>query len=103
MIDHYQLELEANRVSAAYWREKDPTYLTLLVSRFRRIRSQLPDPVPPEGNARKFFNTNYDKLLPNPDAYGWYQLGMVIGVFNERPSPSFAETLKKIPNEKKSL
>lgn len=96
VTDHYQLELGANRISTAYWRDKDPAYLSLLVARFRRIRGRLPDPVPPEEDAQQYFNTNYAQLIPNPDVYGWYQLGMVISTFDERPSPLFVETLRQI-------
>ena len=96
----YQFELEANRISAAYWREKDPDYLSLLVGRFRRIRGRLPDPVPPGENAQQYFNRNYPGLGSNPDVYGWYQLGMVISVFDERPVPSFIQTLLPISEQR---
>jgi hypothetical protein len=96
VTNFYQRELSANRISIAYWRGKDPAYLLLLVARFRRIRGHLPDPVPSDQNAQQYFNANYSQLGSNAGVYGWYQLGLVISAFDERPSPTFVEILRQI-------
>jgi len=91
--DGYQFELEANRVTVAYWREKDSAYLSTLLARFQRIRERLPSPVPDGQDAEQYFNVNRRGLGSNPDVYGWYQTRMVVQAGTERPFPTFSETL----------
>ncbi len=93
MKNVYQLELEAKRVTVAYWREKDGAYLSALLVRFRHISDRLPRPVPDDQDAEQYFNANYAKLGSNPDVYGWYQTRMVVQAGTEQPFRTFSEAL----------
>ncbi len=92
--DAYQFELEANRVTVAYWREKDSVYLSALLARFQRIRDRLPSPVPDGQDAEQYFNANRSRLGSNPDVYGWFQTRMVVQAGSERPFLMFSETVR---------
>lgn len=91
--DAYQFELEANRVTVAYWREKDGAFLSTLLARFQRISDRLPSPVPDGQDAEQYFNANRNRLGSNPDVYGWFQTRMVVQAGTERPFRTFSETL----------
>ncbi len=94
--DVYGFELEANRLTVAYWREKDPEYLTAVVSRLRRINEALTSPVPAGQVAEAYFNANYRNLGSNPNVYGWFQTRMVIAAGSERPAGTFAEIVQRL-------
>jgi hypothetical protein len=94
--DAYQFELEANRLTVAYWRDNGSGYLSTLLARFRRISDRLPDPVPLGQDAEQYFKSNYGRLGSNPDAYGWFQTRMVIRAATERPLRTFSETLHRL-------
>jgi hypothetical protein len=70
--DGYQFELEANRITVAFWREKDGEYLSALLARFQRISDRLPSPVPDGQDAEQYFNANRSGLGANQDVYGWF-------------------------------
>ncbi len=89
-------ELVANRIALAWFREHDPQYLAGLVADFRLIQAKLPNPVPPGANANHYLTQNYLKLAADPLAYGWYQLNMVISVYDE-PARSFHQVLDTLP------
>jgi hypothetical protein len=95
----WQYETVANRISVAWWREQDPAYLAKLVSDFRKIQRQLPSPIPHGENAQTFFTREYDKLTEDPTAYGWFQLQMVILVYDEEPTVSFQQAIDRLPRE----
>jgi hypothetical protein len=95
----WQYETVANRVSVAWWREHDPAYLGKLVQDFRKIQAKLPNPIPPGENPRTFFTREYDKLTEDPNAYGWFQLQMVISVYDEMPTVSFQQAIDRLPAE----
>jgi hypothetical protein len=97
--DRYVSELEADRISTAYWKEQDPEYLSKFVVQVRRIHDRLPNPVPVGEDAVGFFQRNYVNLGSNPPAYGWYQFGMVITASQEHPVPRFADLIKKLANQ----
>jgi hypothetical protein len=67
------------------------------VSDFRRIEAHLPNPVPAGLDPKRYFSDNYDKLGADPVAYGWFQLYMVISVYDE-PAKSFQHILDVLPN-----
>jgi hypothetical protein len=90
-------EYEANRIALSWFRESDPQYLARLVSDFRRIEAHLPNPVPAGLDPKRYFSDNYDKLGADPVAYEWFQLYMVISVYDE-PAKSFQQTMDDIPN-----
>ncbi len=92
----YQSELEANRITVAYWREKDRAFLTALLAQFQRINQRLPVPVPPGQDVEQSFNANYHGSGSNPEVYGWFQTRMVLQAGAERPFRSFSETLHRL-------
>ena len=94
-----EAELVANRIATAWFREHDPQYLVKLVADFKLIQSRLPNPVPAGVDPKRYFTENYKKLGADPIAYGWYQLYMVITVYNE-PATTFQQTLAALPNER---
>lgn len=95
----WQYETVANRISVAWWREQDPDYMDRLVKDFRKIQRKLPNPIPHGEDARTFFTREYDKLTEDPNAYGWFQLQMVISVYDEQPTISFQQAIDKLPSE----
>jgi hypothetical protein len=95
----WQYESVANRISVAWWREQDPDYLASLVNDFRKIQRNLPNPIPPGQDARGFFTREYGKLAEDPNAYGWFQLQMVILAYDEKPALSFQQAIDKLPSE----
>ncbi len=89
----YQFELEANRITVAYWRDRDSAYLSALLARLQRIRDRLPSPVPRGQDAEQYFNANYRGMGSNPNVYGWFQARMVLQAGAERPVRTFSESL----------
>jgi len=41
----------------------------------------------------------YTKLVEDPNAYGWFQLQLVIWAHDERPTSSFQQAISKLPAE----
>lgn len=95
----WQYETVANRISVAWWREHDPQYLAKLVNDFRAIEDKLPNPVPRGESPKRFFKREYKKIADDPNAYGWFQLQMVILAYDEKPASSFQQTIDKLPAE----
>ncbi len=94
--NYWQVEMTANRIAVAWYRERDPEYLAKLVNDFRRIRKKLPSPVSSGQDERQYFNANYATLGDNPTAYGWYQLEMVI-LASEEPPRTFEQVMRGLP------
>ncbi len=95
----WQLETVANRVSVAWWREHDPQYLAKLVNDFRAIEAKLPNPIPAGEAPKHFFTREYEKISDDPNVYGWFQLQMVILVYDEQPALSFQQAIDQLPSE----
>jgi hypothetical protein len=95
----WQYETIANRISVAWWREHDPQYLAKLVNDFRAIEAKLPNPVPRGESPRFFFAREYKKIADDPNAYGWFQLQMVILAYDETPTLTFQQAIDKLPAE----
>lgn len=95
----WQYESTANRISVAWWREQDRGYLDKLVNDFRKIQRNLPNPIPPGEDPRAFFTREYQKLAEAPNAYGWFQLQMVILVYEEKPALNFQQAIDTLPSE----
>jgi len=91
---HYAKESGANRIAAAYWRERDATVVPHMHAAFEQVLSQAPNPVPPGQDVETYFNENYEKLGPTP-AYVWFASRMSLTVIDERPIPSFAQVLEE--------
>ncbi len=92
-------EIAANRIATAWYREHDPQYLAKLVADFRTIQSRLPDPVPAGIDKKTYFTDNYQKLGIDPLAYGWYQLQMVIEVYDQ-PAQTFQQVMDDLPKNR---
>ena len=95
----WEYETVANRISIAWWREHDPDFLARLINDLRTIRAKLPNPVPADEEARHYFTRRYSKLAEDPNAYGWFQLHMIILAYDERPLSTFQQTIDKLPAE----
>jgi hypothetical protein len=95
----WEYESVANRISVAWWREHDPDYLAKLINDLRTIRAKLPNPVPAGEQARHYFTRRYSKLAEDPNAYGWFQLHMIILAYDERPRSTFQQAINKLPAE----
>lgn len=95
----WEYEIMANRISVAWWREHDPAYLAKMIKDFRTIEAKLPNPVPAGENPRQYFTNQYSKLAEDPNAYGWFQLHMIIVGYDERPKRNFQQAINKLPAE----
>ncbi len=87
---HYQVESGANRIAMAYWREKDPSVVALMMRLFRQVLAQMPSPVPAGQTVEGYFNANYETLGPSP-TYPWFQSQMNAALWNEKPEPSLKQ------------
>jgi hypothetical protein len=91
--NHYSVEYGANRISAAYWRLKDPTFMEHTEKKMATVSATMPNPLPPGQSEEKYFSENYEKLGPTP-AYIWFQYSMVLKVQRETPLPTLLETFE---------
>ena len=91
----YGLELGANRLAGAYWREKDPELLVHMRTIFGGVLQHAPNPVPEGQDVEPYFNANYAKLGPSP-AYPWFQSRMCVTALDEKPAPTFAQTIAEM-------
>ena len=90
---HYAAELGANRIAAAYWRERDPAVLVHQRAKFEGLLKRSPNPVPEGESVEAYFDANYDKLGPTP-SYIWFQARMCIEAFDEKLA--FAQALEQV-------
>lgn len=67
-------EVYANRVAIAFWKgETDGERLENRLMNYNRFLDALPNPVPVGQQPRAWFESNYESLGNDPQAYGWYQ------------------------------
>ncbi len=92
---HYEVEAGANRTSLAYWREVDPSVVTLMMQLFDGILEHQPSPVPAGQKVEDYFNANYEQLGPTP-LYPWFQARMSVSVAEEKPKPTFVGVLAAV-------
>jgi hypothetical protein len=97
VTDSYSSEMAANRIDIAYWRTTDTAYSVFSLKRFENYLKFIPDPVPAGKDKQIFLNDNYGKL-PIP-AYIWYQATMIVDGYNERPIPTFKESIARAGNK----
>ena len=95
----WQQELEANRISVAYWREHDPKYLATLIGGFRAILERWPNPVPPGKDFAEYFNGDYQKMSPDAKTYSWFQLTSAAQAYDEMPRRTLEELVGTLPKE----
>jgi hypothetical protein len=101
MVDHgnhYVVELEADKIAAAYWNEHDPSVIAHQRAVFQAIVQQWPNPIPAGQTEDAYFDKNYDALGPTP-AYIWFQARMCLAAFAEQPLPRFSAALAQVPRK----
>jgi hypothetical protein len=91
--ERYTVEYGANRISAAYWRMKDPAYMQQRTEHFRAIVNLIPNPLPDGQSKENYFNEHFSTIVGTP-AYSWFQANMVVDVSAENPLPTFKQTLQ---------
>ncbi len=96
--DHFEMELAANRIAAAYWRKNDPSIVTHQRGLFDSIARRWPNPVPAGEDWKAYFNSHYEQLAPTP-AYIWFQARMCLTAIDENPTPTFLGVLKQIASK----
>jgi hypothetical protein len=90
----YEVEMGANRIASAYWRQRDPRFMRGMVEGFRSVRESIPNPVPDGESKVSFLNSHFDTVSAT-DGYTWYQSDMVIDLAAEAPLPSFHRVLSQ--------
>jgi hypothetical protein len=91
-IGPYQVEYGADRISLAYWREEDPAIVATMMPIFQSVVDHARNPVPVGEGVEAYFNKHYQELGPSP-AYPWFQSRMNIAAYEEKPAPTFAQSL----------
>jgi hypothetical protein len=97
MVDkgkHYAQEAGANRIAAAYWRQRDATVVSHMRAAFQMVLDHAPNPVPEGQDVETYFDANYQKLGPSP-VYPWFQSRMCVTVIDERPEPTWVQALRE--------
>ena len=89
---HWAKESGANRIAAAYWRERDPAVVPHMHAAFEQVMAHAPNPVPAGQDVEAYFNANYEKLGPTP-AYIWFASKMCLDMLDEKPVPTFKQVL----------
>jgi hypothetical protein len=92
----YQVEFGADRISLAYWREVDSSIVAAMMPIFQNVLDHSPNPVPAGEDVEAYFNKHYQELGPSP-AYPWFQSRMNVAAYEEKPAPTFAQTLLSVP------
>jgi hypothetical protein len=96
----WEQELEANRISVAYWRKHDPAYLTRLVAGYRNILKTWPSPVPAGRDTAEYFDGDYFKTQkPTAQSYSWFQFTSILMAYDERPVHTVSEIVSTLPTE----
>jgi hypothetical protein len=88
----YQVEFGADRISLAYWREVDPAIVATMMPIFQSVLANAPNPVPAGEKVEAYFDKHYQELGPSP-AYPWFQSRMNVAAYEEKPAPTFAQSL----------
>jgi len=91
---HWAKESGANRIAAAYWRERDATVVPHMRAAFEQVMSHAPNPVPAGQEMETYFNANYETLGPTP-AYIWFASKMSLIMLDEQPVPTFKQVLEQ--------
>jgi hypothetical protein len=97
VTDSYSSEMAADRIDIAYWRATDTAYSAFSQKRFENYLKFMPNPVPPGQDKQKYLNDNYGQL-PIP-VYIWYQASMIVDGYNEKPIPTFRESIARAGNK----
>jgi hypothetical protein len=87
----FQVGLEADRITLAYWRQADPQLPTVVAAVVQGMIEQMPSPVPSGASYEDYFNKNYKTLPPN--VHPWFAAHMILAACAEKPAPTFDQTL----------
>ena len=91
--------MAANRIAIAFWRERDPGFMSFKLAGYEVYLKTMPSPVPAGQSKVDFLNENYDKL-PGGSAYTWFQASMILDGCQENPQPSFRQAIERAGNPK---
>ena len=91
----YASESGVNRVEAAYWRQTDPSVIEHMRGVFQSMQSRVPSPVPVGQDVQAYYDAHYPDKFKGPPEYLWFQARMCLAVFDEKPSPTFAQALQE--------
>ncbi len=90
----YQAELQAARVTLAYWRERDPEVVAQLFA-IVEVLDKLPSPIPEGQDFPTYFNQHYQKTATGRE-YLWIQAQVVKAVRAEDPEPTVVQAMKQL-------
>jgi len=90
----YQAELQAARVTLAYWRERDPEVVAQLFA-IVEVLDKLPSPIPEGQDFPTYFNQHYQKTASGRE-YLWIQAQVVKAVRAEEPEPTVVQAMKRL-------
>jgi hypothetical protein len=90
----FEIEYDADRIAAAYWREVDPALMDELAQAFRGTLKGMPVQLPVGETPERYFNEHFDEISKTP-SFTWFQAFMIASVEAEDPLPSFREALKQ--------
>ncbi len=91
----YGYEAGANRIAAAYWRERDALVIAHQKAVFEMVLAHFPAPALGGQSAEAYFDAHYPDNFPSVQEYIWFQARMCLAAFAESPVPSFAQVLKE--------
>lgn len=94
----YDEEMGANRIAAAYWRERDPELMEFTLKKFQRYIDNIPNPVPAGESKEVYLNEHYESL-GDQRAYIWFQATMVLDVAAEKPVLTFKQAIAQSGNK----
>lgn len=96
-MSHWEGEVEANRIAVAFWSldRADAARLPKRITNFTGFLGKLPNPVPKGQDVAEYFNSNYEKLGADPNAYGWYQGAFMRTAWSERGKWTFCDLVKR--------
>ena len=90
----YQAELQAARVTLAYWRERDPDVVAQLFAIVAELDKE-PSPIPDGQDFPTYFNQHYQKTATGRE-YLWIQAQVVKAVRAEDPEPTVVQAMKRL-------
>lgn len=96
VLDRWDRETEANRIAIEFWalNASEAERLPTRIENVTRFLGRLPDPVPEGRSPREHFNTDYQALVADPQAYGWFQGALMRTAWEERDQRGFCDLVR---------
>jgi hypothetical protein len=95
MNNKYQGEIFANTLAILFWRESGyKKQLEKCYSYVNNLLKVLPDPVPAGEYQEEYFQKNYDKIVLDPDQYGFFQFSQFKKIYEDQSLTSFSAFLQ---------